>query len=44
MDVKTQEDTYHYLIDVYDTGEAQLQVRSVNRDPVSFDGSVGLLQ
>lgn len=42
MDVKTQEDTYHYLIDVYDTGEAQLQVRSVNRDPVSFDGSVGL--
>ena len=44
MDVKTQEDTYHYLIDVYDTGEAQLQVRSVNRDPVSFDGSVGLLE
>ena len=44
LDVKTQEDTYHYLIDVYETGEAQLQVRSVNRDPVSFDGSVGLLE
>lgn len=42
MDVKTQEDTYHYLIDVYDTGEAHLQVRPVNRDPVSFDGSVEL--
>lgn len=44
LDVKTQEDTYHYLIDVYETGEAQLQVRSVNRDPVSFDGSVGLFE
>ena len=42
MDVKTQEDTYHYLIDVYDTGEVYLQVRPVNRDPVSFDGSVEL--
>ena len=42
MDVKTQEDTYHYLIDVYDTGEAQLHVSSMNRDPISFDGSVGL--
>ena len=41
MDVKTQEDTYHYLIDVYDTGEAQLRVSSMNRDPVSFDGTVG---
>ena len=42
MDVKTNEDTYHYLIDVYDTGEAQLHVSSMNRDPISFDASVGL--
>ena len=37
--VKTREDTYHYLIDVYDSGEAHINVRSLNRDPVSFDGT-----
>ena len=39
LDVKTQEDLYHYLIDVYDTGEAYIRVRSLNRDPISFDGN-----
>ena len=39
LDVKTQEDTYHYLIDLYDTGEAYIRVRSINRDPISFDGN-----
>lgn len=38
LDVKTQEDSYHYSIDVYDTGEADIRVRSQNRDPISFDG------
>ena len=40
LDVKTQEDLYHYLIDVYDTAEASIRVRSLNRDPISFDGDV----
>ena len=39
LDVRTQEDTYHYLIDLYDTGEAYIRVRSINRDPISFDGN-----
>ena len=38
LDVKTQEDIYHYLIEVYDTGESYIRVRSLNRDPISFDG------
>ena len=41
LDVATKEDTYHYLIEVYDTGESYIRVRSVNRDPISFDGRVG---
>ena len=40
MDVKTQEDSYHYTIDVYDSGEATIGVRPVNRDPISFEGRV----
>ena len=38
MDVKTQEDTYHYRIELYDTGMSYIQVRSIYRDPISFDG------
>lgn len=41
LDVRTQEDTYHYLIELYDTGESYIRVRSLNRDPISFDGSIG---
>ena len=40
LDVRTLEDTYHYLIDLYDTGEAHIRVRSMNRDPISFDGTI----
>lgn len=40
MDVKTQEDTYHYSVDVYDSGEVLIHVKSLNRDPISFDGSI----
>ncbi len=43
VDVKTQEDKYHYLIDVYDTGEAHISVRSMYRDPISFDGIIAPL-
>ena len=38
LDAKTQEDTYHYIIEVYDTGTATIRVRSQYKDPVSFDG------
>ena len=40
VDVKTLEDTYHYLIDLYDTGKAYIRVSSMNRDPISFDGKM----
>ena len=40
VDVKTREDIYHYLIDVYDTGEAHISVRSLYRDPISYDGTI----
>ena len=44
LDVRTQEDAYHYLIDLYDTGEAYIRVRSINRDPISFDGHVAPIE
>ena len=40
MDVKTQEDALHYILEVFDTGDAYINVRSQNRDPISFSGSV----
>lgn len=40
LDVKTEEDSYHYFIDVYDTGDTYIYVKPLNRDPVSFDGFV----
>ncbi len=40
IDVKTKEDTYHYVVDIYDSGEAYIRVRSLNRDPISFDGTL----
>ena len=40
IDVKTQEDTYHYVIQLYDSGEAYIRVRSMNRDAISFDGTI----
>ena len=38
IDMKTDEDTYHYVIDLYDSGKAYIHVRSQHRDPISFDG------
>ena len=43
LDVRTQEDAYHYLIDLYDTGESYIRIRSLNRDPISFDGTLAPL-
>ena len=40
IDVKTREDSYHYVIEVKDSGEATIRVRSKNSDPISFDGTM----
>ena len=40
IDVRTQEDSYHYVIEIYDSGEATIRVQSLNRDPISFDGTM----
>jgi len=40
IDVRTREDSYHYVIEIYNSGEATIRVRSMNRDPVSFDGTL----
>jgi hypothetical protein len=40
IDVKTREDSYHYVIEVKDSGEATIRVRSMNSDPISFDGTL----
>ena len=40
IDVRTREDSYHYVIDIYDSGETTIRVRSQYRDPISFDGTL----
>ena len=40
LKVKTQEDMFNYYIELYDTGLAHIQVRSLHRDPISFDGQL----
>ena len=40
IDVRTREDSYHYVVEVYDDGQAYIRVRSMNRDPISFDGTL----
>ena len=40
IDVKTREDKYHYVVQLYDSGDATIRVRSLNRDPISFEGTM----
>ena len=40
IDVRTKEDSYHYVVELYDSGEAYIRVRSLNRDPIGFDGTM----
>jgi hypothetical protein len=40
IDVKLSEDTYHYIIEIDDSGEATIRVRPLNRDPISFNGTM----
>lgn len=38
IDVKTQEDHFHYRVEMYDTGNTYIHVQSQHRDAISFDG------
>ena len=40
IDVKSSEDTYHYIIEIDEAGEATIRVRPLHRDPVSFNGTM----
>lgn len=42
IDVKTDEDSFVYTVEVWDTGKAYIRVRSQHRDPISFDGEVAV--
>lgn len=39
LSVRTREDLYHYILEIYDSGSAFIRVRGQNRDSISFDGS-----
>ena len=38
--VSTREDSYRYAIEIYANGRAYIRVRSMNRDPISYDGTM----
>lgn len=40
IEVDTNEDNLLYTVELYDTGKAYIQVRSLHRDPISFDGEL----
>jgi hypothetical protein len=42
IDVKTKEDSFRYIIDLYDSGEAYIRVNSQRLDPISFDGRISV--
>lgn len=40
IDMRTDEDVYNYVIELYDSGKAYIHVRSLHKDPISFDGEL----
>ena len=40
--VRTQQDAYNYWVEIFDSGEANIRVRSNDRDPISFDGNMNV--
>ena len=40
IDVKNDEDTYLYTLDIFDNGSADINVRSRQREPISFSGQM----
>ena len=44
IDVKNDEDTYLYTLDIFDNGSADINVRSRQREPISFSGQMEFRQ
>lgn len=42
MDVATRMETFHYIVEIDDSGKAFIRVQSHNRDAISFDGDCTL--
>lgn len=42
VQVKLLDEVFDYVVDVYDSGQAQIRVRSLGREAVSFDGDCEL--
>ena len=40
IDVKNDEDTYLYTLDIFDNGSTDINVRSRQREPISFSGEM----
>ncbi len=40
IDVQNDEDTYLYTLDIFDNGSADINVRSRQREPISFSGQM----
>jgi len=44
IDVKNDEDTYLYTLDIFDNGSTDINVRSRQREPISFSGQMEFRQ
>ena len=44
IDVKNNEDTYLYTLDIFDNGSTDINVRSRQREPISFSGEMEFKQ
>ena len=44
IDVKNDEDTYHYTLDIFDNGSTSIDVQSRQREPISFSGDMEFRQ
>lgn len=44
IDVKNDEDIYLYTLDIFDNGSTDINVRSRQRDPISFSGEMEFKQ
>ena len=44
IDVKNDEDTYLYTLDIFDNGSTDINVRSRQREPISFSGEMEFRQ
>ena len=40
IELKNEEDTYHYTIKVFDNGNSSIDVQSRQREPISYSGEI----